>query len=238
MSTLATTLQNWADKQMREVTEGVRPPARIVLTSEGVTWERWEPVMGLDPAEWTRATESYLDALADELPKRKVQLTFSAEDATGATLSTFLRTITGRNQAAADLGTQAGAKALADGIASIAKTTDAVLLTARNMMEFMGDQIRKREEDLSLREKDLREAHALIAMIQKIEAEEGTASNPVAGALAKHIDDAAPMALQAVSYWLQKRQDELTEKAKAAAKTAVAVVTNPAGSPAPTNGSH
>lgn len=232
MTTHASGLQLWAEKQMREVTEGVKPARRIVLTSESMTWEKWEPVLGLDPVQWTREVEQFLDVMCEELPKRKVQLTFTAEDETGATLATHLRTVTGRNQAAADLGTQAGAKALADGIASIAKTCDAVLVTARNMMEFQSAQLSKREEDLQRREEDLRKAHELIAMIQKIEAEDGLTSNPVAEALAGHINEGAPIALQAIQYWLSKRGEEAA--AANAAKTAINTTT--AAAAAATNG--
>lgn len=223
-------LTAWADKQMREVTEGVRPCRRISLTSDGITWEKWEPVIGVDPAEWTKGVEEYLNAICDELPARKVQLTFTAEDETGATLATFLRTVTGRNKAAADLGTQAGAKALADGVASIVKTVDAALATARNMMEFMAEQLKTREQDLVTRNDELRKAHELIAMIQKIETEEGAGTNPVATALVQHVNEAAPVALQALQYWLEKRHTEMAAlgKIKSAAQPPNAAAAAPA----------
>jgi hypothetical protein len=235
MTTQVSALHIWAEKQMREVTEGVRPCSRIVLTSDNITWEKWEPVIGLDPAQWCAEAEALLNALAEELPKRRVQMTFTAEDTTGATLATHLRSVQGKNQQAADLGTQAGAKALADGIASIAKTCEATLGIARNMMEFQASQLSRAEDDLKTRGEELRKAHELLAMIQKIEIEEGVGANPVGDALAAHVNEAAPLALQAIQYWLEKRQADL--KIAAAKPAAAAVVKTPiAAAAAPTNG--
>jgi hypothetical protein len=225
-----TALEIWAEKQMKEVTDGVRPCARIVLTSDNITWEKWEPIVGLDPKQWCAEAEALLNALAEELPKRRVQMTFTAEDMTGATLATHLRSVQGKNQQAADLGTQAGAKALADGIASIQKTAEATLNMAREMMQFQADQMKRLEGDLVQRGDELRKAHELLAMIQKIEIEEGITQNPVGEALAAHVNEAAPLALQAIQYWLEKRQAELVA---AAAKKAPKPM---AAAAAPTNG--
>ena len=214
----------WAEKVMREVEEGGRCAKRITLTGDGHTYETWEPVMGLEPAKWCQDAETLVAMLTEELPAKRIQLVFTAETEGGAVLSTHLKTVTGRNKNAADLGTQAGAKALADSIASVAKTTDFVLQMAQRMMEFQAKMLEAREGELAKRDSDLRDAHALIAMVQKIEIEEGLQGNAVSSMLIEQLKEAAPLGLQLVQHLLEKNQ--------AAKAAAAAVAKGPAAAPA------
>jgi hypothetical protein len=208
------------DKLVREVTEGMPVPRRVRLMSEGTVFETWEPIhgIGLEPELWAKDAETLIQALIPELPKRRVQLTFVAEDSAGATLSTLLRTVTGQNANAQDLGTQNGAKALADAIASVAKTTDFVGEMARKMLEYQAGQIEKLNGQLN-------EAHELFMAIKRAELETNENENVASRLLVEQFQQAAPMLLQLVEHWISK-----PAKSNVAGTTIVPAVANGAPS--------
>lgn len=184
------------DKLVREITEGMPVPRRVRLMCDGTVFETWEPIhaVGIEPEQWAKDAELLIQALIPELPKRRIQLTFVAEDSAGGTLATLPRTVTGQNQNAQDLGTQNGAKALADAIASVAKTADAVLETARKMLDFQSHQIESRD-------KQLLEAHELFMAIRKVELEAGEQENAVGKIMSEQLQQAAPLLLTLVEHW-------------------------------------
>jgi len=189
-------LATFMEKLLREVTEGLPVPRRVRLMCEGTVFESWEPLQGMniDPDSWAKDAETLVQALIPELPKRRVQLSFVAEDSAGATLATLLRTVTGQNASAQDLGTQNGAKALADALASVAKTTDATLEQARRMMDFQASIIEKQNTTLF-------EFHELFMAIKKAEldaTEEGSAVTRIMG---EQLQQAAPILMELVQHW-------------------------------------
>jgi len=189
-------LQIFMEKLLREVTEGQPAPRKVRLIGEGTTFETWEPLqgMGIEPEVWARDAESLVQALLPELPKRRVQLSFIAEDNQGATLQTLLRTVTGQNPNAQDLGTQNGAKALADAIASVAKTMDATLETARKIMEFQSLQLEKAHDNLA-------EAHEMFMAIRKVELEGDQQDNAASRIMVEQLQQAAPSLLAIIQHW-------------------------------------
>lgn len=189
-------LQIWCEKLKREVTEGV-PLARkirLMTAGEGTVWEEWQPISELDPVQWAADAEALVSALIPELPKRRVQLVFVAEDVAGATVANLPRTVQGQNQSAQDLGTQNGAKALADAIASLAKTTDAVLETARKLMTFQADQ-------LEAAHKHLDGAHELFMAIRKVELESGEQENAASKIMMEQVQQAMPVLMTLFQHW-------------------------------------
>lgn len=186
------------DKLVREVTEGMQAARRVRLMCEGTVFETWEPIqgVGLEPEVWARDAETLIQALIPELPKRRVQLTFVAEDSAGASLATMLRTVTGQNASAQDLGTQNGAKALADAIASVAKTADAVLESARKMLDFQSSQ-------LELKDKQLAECHELFMAIKKVELEAGEQENAVTKIMGEQLQQAMPLLMTLAEHWVK-----------------------------------
>lgn len=184
------------DKLTREVTEGMQAARRVRLMCEGTVFETWEPIqgVGLDADAWARDAETLVQALLPELPKRRVQLTFVAEDSVGASLATVLRTVTGQNASAQDLGTQNGAKALADAIAGVAKTMDSVLESARKMLEFQSAQLEKKDQQLA-------ECHELFMAIKKVELESGEQENAVGRIMTEQVQQALPLIMQLVEHW-------------------------------------
>lgn len=189
-------LQQWCDKLKREVTEGVPMASRIRLMTagEGTVWETWEITRELDVAQWATDAETLISALVLELPKRRMQLVFTAEDVAGATVANLVRSVTGQNANAQDLGTQNGAKALADAIASLAKTTDAVLETARKMMQFQADQLEKAHGFVS-------DAHEVLMAIKKAELETEVQESAASRIMMEQVSQAAPMLMQVLQHW-------------------------------------
>lgn len=208
-------LATFMEKLTREVTEGMQAPRRVRLMCEGTVFETWEPIqgVGLDPDAWGRDAETLVQALLPELPKRRVQLTFVAEDSAGASMATLLRTVTGQNPSAQDLGTQNGAKALADAIASVAKTSDAVLESARKMLEFQANMIEKKDAQLA-------ECHELFMALKKVELESGEQENAVGRIMTEQVQQALPLLLQLAEHWVK------TPSTKTTNGSAVAVVAN------------
>lgn len=186
------------EKLTREVTEGMQAPRRVRLMCEGTVFETWEPIVGvgLDPDAWARDAETLVQALLPELPKRRVQLTFVAEDSAGASMGTLLRTVTGQNPSAQDLGTQNGAKALADAIAGVAKTMDAVLESARKMLEFQSVQLDRKDQQLA-------ECHELFVAIKKVELESGEQENAVGRIMTEQVQQALPLLMQLAEHWMK-----------------------------------
>ena len=191
-------LLSFMEKLSHEVTEGQAVARRVRLMSEGTVFETWEPVLGIDANEWAKDAETLIQALLTELPKRRVQLTFVAEDSAGATIGTHMRTVTGSNPSAQDLGTQNGAKALADSIASVAKTLDSVGEQARRMMDFQAGIIEKQNHQLfeyhelfmAIKKAELENVEEESA-VKKIVGEQLTQAMPILGELAKHLIEKA-----------------------------------------------
>lgn len=204
------------DKLVHEVEAGQASARRVRLMCEGTTFETWEPIQGVDmnPTQWGDDVETLVGALLAELPKRRVQLTFVAEDTTGATLATLLHTVTGQNASAQDLGTQNGAKALADSIASVAKTVEAVGETARKMMDWQNHVIETQN-------KTLFEYHELFMAIRKAELETEESQGAVAKVMTEQLTQAAPLMMQLLQHWATA-----PKKTPAAAAVAAAVTTN------------
>lgn len=209
------------EKLTREITEGMPVPRRVRLMSEGTVFETWEPIhgAGLEAEQWAKDAETLVQALIPELPKRRVQLTFVAEDSSGATLATLPRTVTGQNPNAQDLGTQNGAKALADAIASVAKTMDHTLETARKMMEFQSAQLEKAHTQLT-------EAHELFMAIKKAELESNEQESAASRIMLEQVQQAAPLVMQLIQHWATTPPPKSIATAANAAAQAAAAATN------------
>lgn len=178
------------EKLVHEVTEGQQCARRVRLMCEGTVFETWEPIQGgnIDPEVWGNDAETLIQALLPELPKRRLQLSIIAEDGAGASMATLLHTVTGQNASAQDLGTQNGAKALADGIASVAKTADAVLDSARRMLDYQQTIIDKQNQQLF-------DYHELFMAVKKADLDDQEQGNAVTKIIGEQVKDAAPMLL-------------------------------------------
>jgi len=205
------------EKLTREVTEGMPAARRVRLMSEGTVFETWEPIqgIGLEPEQWAKDAETLIQALVPELPKRRVQLIFVAEDSAGGTITTLPRTVTGQNASAQDLGTQNGAKALADAIASVGKTMDTTLETARKIMEFQQATIEQQASQLS-------DAHELFMAIRKAELESTDQENVAGRIIMEQVQSAAPLLMTLLENWATRTPPTKTAAAQVTAAATAA----------------
>jgi len=189
-------LQQWCEKLKREVTEGAAMARRIrlMIVGEGTVFETWEPVSELDPAQFASDAEQLIAALIVELPKRRVQLVFQAEDAGGATVANVLRTVTGQNAQAQDLGTQNGAKALADAMTAVGKLMEHTLQQASKMLEMQAARIDKQDETLG-------DFHDLFMAIRKAELETTEQESAASKIMMEQVSQAGPMLMAMLQHW-------------------------------------
>lgn len=189
-------LQTWLEKLKKEVTDGAPMARRVRLCTvgDGTIWQQWEPLSELDAAQWAQEAEALLAGLKTELPKRRVQLVFQAEDHGGATISNLIRSVTGENPQAQDLGTANGPKALADAMVSIQKLMDATLESARKWTQFQTEHNEKLQDQLS-------EYHELFMSIKKVELESEEQGSAVNKIMLEQVQSAAPMLMQLLQHW-------------------------------------
>ncbi len=189
-------LQMWCEKLKREVTEGAALARRIrlMIVGEGVVFETWEPVAELDSAQFASDAEQLIAALLIELPKRRVQLVFQAEDAGGATVANVLRTVTGQNAQAQDLGTQNGAKALADAMTAVGKLMEHTLQQASKMLEMQAARIDKQDETVA-------DFHEFFMAIRKAELEHTEQESAASKIMMEQVSQAGPMLMAMIQHW-------------------------------------
>jgi hypothetical protein len=216
-----TQLGVFMEKLLREVQEGQACARRVRLICEGTTFETWEPIqaVGIDAEVWARDAETLVQALLAELPKRRVQLSFIAEDSAGATLATVLRTVTGQNPNAQDLGTQNGAKALADAIASVAKTTDFVGEMARKMLDYQAGVIDRQNAQLF-------EYHELFMAVKKAELEQEEQGSAAGKIMTEQLTQAAPLLMQLLEHVITSKAAPRATSIGGAVASVVSPVTN------------
>lgn len=189
-------LQQWCEKLKREVTEGAPMARRIrlMIVGEGTVFETWEPVSELEPAQFASDAEQLIAALMVELPKRRVQLVFQAEDAGGATVANVLRTVTGQNAQAQDLGTQNGAKALADAMTAVGKLMEHTLQQASKMLEMQAARIDKQDETVA-------DFHEFFMAIRKAELETTEQESAASKIMMEQVQQAGPIIMSLVQHW-------------------------------------
>jgi hypothetical protein len=208
-------LQTWFEKLKREVTEGVPAAKRVRLMTvgEGTIFDTWEPVSEIDAAQWASDAESLIQMLLPELPKRRVQLIFVAEDHVGASVSNLIRSVSGTNPNAQDLGTQNGAKALADAMTAVGKLQEATLAQAHKMMEFQAQQLEKAQEAIA-------DAHEFFMAIRKAELDHTEQESAASRIMMEQVSQAGPMLMTMLQHWATNPKQGLSGVAAAAANAA------------------
>ena len=168
---------------------------RLMTGGEAQIWHTWEPVAELDPAQFAEEAESLVSALVLELPKRRVQLVFCAEDHGGGSVSQVLRSVTGQNAAAQDLGTQNGAKALADAMTAVGKLMESTLAQAMKMMDFQAQRIESQDETLH-------EFHELFMAVRKAELETTEQESAAGKMFMEQAQQLAPAVMSMFQHWM------------------------------------
>jgi hypothetical protein len=213
---MSSSLQQWAERWINVVTEGGTTASRIVLTSEGQKWETWERPF-TKPEDWAREAEALMSTLCEELPARKIQLMFTAEEAAGGILAQFPKSIIGKNKAAAEIGSQAGAKALSDALAACATTMDAILKSAAQWVTTMAVRTDADSEEI-------RALHDLLRAKREEEALATEQDSAVKTILVEQLKGLGPLISSGAELWMEKKKSELAKKAPSAVASAVEAV--------------
>lgn len=213
---MSSTLQQWAEKWINVVSEGGTMAKRITLTSEGQKWETWEHPFP-KPEDWAREAEAMLSNLCEELPTRKITMMFTAEEAAGGILSQMPKSILGKNKAASEIGSQAGAKALSDALAACATTMDAILKSAA---QWVGVMATRTENDAE----EIRALHDLLRAHREQEAVAEEQEGAVKTIIVEQLKGLGPLLTAGAELWMEKKKTELAKKAPSAVANAVEVV--------------
>jgi hypothetical protein len=215
-------LRAFAEKWMREITDGEPVPRRIKLTFEGTLFETWEPIIKQDPEQWCNEVETLIVPWLEELPKRRCQLYFTVEDQHGAVLATLIRSEQGKNATLQDLGTNNGAKALADSMASIQKTVEATLKMSRDMLEFSMGELTKAHERLNKQVDQNQQWAELFQKLQQAELEGAEQENALTKVLSEEVGKSMPMLMQLAQHFALRGMGNAGKGSMAAAAAAAA----------------
>jgi hypothetical protein len=216
----------WAERTLKTVEENGHAIARVKLMSvEGNAWETWEAPFPA-PADFVRELETVTAALAEEWPKKKIQVLLVAEDTGGTVHSQCPYSVWGKNQSAhGALFSNDGSRALAEGMDQIVRTQERVLASANT-------QLRIQQE---FAEKLMQQNHELLDYIRvskEREALEAAQNNQVTNMLGDAFKEHLPLLLDVVQKLSAKSGGSTAGKilngAKAAAKVA-AEITPPVG---------
>jgi hypothetical protein len=210
----------FAEKWMREIETDAPVARRIKLAFEGTLFETWEPIIKQDPAAWCSEVETLIVSWQEELPKRRCQLTFTVEDQHGAVLATLIRSEQGKNATMQDLGTNNGAKALADAMASIQKTAEATMKMCRDACEFYSSELSKAHDRLNKQVDQNQEWAELFQALQKAEVEGHEQENALTKVLTEEVGKSMPMLVQLAQHWALSARNGKGPLAAAAAAAA------------------
>lgn len=201
-------LEQWAPRALDQSIEN--PSKTIQLASDGLIWETWAtPFPPVD--EWLSQARAVMAAFAEECPKKRVPLLFTALNAAGEISTQCPSSVMGKNaQADAMVGAGGGtAKAFADAMVGIVATMNAVNKAAKEMVENVTAANRALTEQIvDLRE--FAEATQDAALAEK--KSEGTMNE----FLVQQLKDASPLALEALGMFLEShKQKTIVGAAKA-----------------------
>ena len=202
-------IEQWAPRALDQTIEN--PSKTIQLAAEGVIFETWSsPFPSVD--EWLNQARAVMASIAEESPKNKrVPLLFTAVGSVTNEITTQSATsVTGKNAAAdAMIGAGGGtAKAFADAMIGIVATMNAVNKAAKEMVENVTAANRALTEQIV----DLREYAQAVqdqALVDK--KSDGTMNE----FLVQQLKDASPLALEALSLFLESHKTKASTAAKA-----------------------
>lgn len=154
-------LEKWAERYLKEVTEQGESTARLRLaTTDGTTWGTWEQPFG-SPAAVASEIETTVIELVEEWPCQSVQVLVIAEDEKGLARAQWTRTVRGKNKQASTFSGQG--KALTDAMSANAVTMQKILDTANVQLDSC-------TKTLEAQQQALHEAYRYIQLINEKQA--------------------------------------------------------------------
>ena len=196
-------LEQWAPRALDQSIENASKT--IQLTTDGMICETWAlPFPALE--QFLTEARAVMASVAGESPKgKRVPLMFTAVGADGQITSQCASSVTGTNaQADAMVGAGGGtAKAFADAMIGIVATMNAVNKAAKEMVENVTAANRALTEQIV----DLREYAVEVQNAQLVEKKSAEGMNEF---LTQQLKDATPLALEALSMFLESQKKTLT----------------------------
>lgn len=198
-------LEQWAPRALDQSIEN--PTKTIQLASDGLIWETWSapfPELGA----FLEQAKAVMASFSEECPKKRVPLLFTALGAGGEILTQCPSSIMGKNaQADAMVGAGGGtAKAFADAMVGIVATMNAVNKAAKEMVENVTAANRALTEQIV----DLRE---FAEATQDAALADKKSSGDMNEFLVQQLKDASPLALEALSMFLESKKTPSVVKA-------------------------
>ncbi len=203
-------LEQWAPRALDQSLPD--PTKTIQLTADGRVFETWG--LPFPPVEeWVTAARAVMASIAYESPKNKrVELLFSCIGANSNELTTTCPTSVMGKNANADSMIGAGggtAKAFADAMIGIVATMNAVNKAAKEMVE----NVTTANAALTQQIVDLREYAEAVQDQRLIEKKSESTTNEW---LMQQLKDASPLALEALSLFLESHKKSTSAVTKAA----------------------
>lgn len=211
-------LRDWAPRVL--AADDTNPTKTIQLSADGTIWETWTAPFP-DGAEFISTAEAVIAAFAEECPKRRIPLLFTAVAGDGAIKSQCPGSVQGKNaQADALAGSGNGAaKAFADAMTGITAVMNATLKAAQQMVE----NVTAANTALTQQIVDQQE---YIKAKQDAEIVEKQADSGMNAFFVEQLKSASPLALEALDLFLQSQKKTPAATIAKAAVTGINQVTN------------
>ncbi|HEY2405589.1 MAG TPA: hypothetical protein VGI10_06290 [Polyangiaceae bacterium] len=206
--------EDWIPRLIAAAPDDANPTKKIELSADGVPFESW--TAPFPPADdLVNVAKAVISAIADESPKRRVSLLFTAMGADSQIKAQCPSSIQGRNaQADALAGSGGGAaKAFSEAMTAQASLMNTMLKSAENMVTY----VTKVNESLTEQVCDLRDYQKAKQDLELLE--KGNESG-VSEFIMQQLKDASPLALEAFGLLLESQKKSI---AGAAQKVAAAV---------------
>jgi len=130
-------LTRWAERALREVSEEGDCVERIrLLSTDGAAWETWTRPFS-QPEQWVEDAERVVNDLVQDWPAVDIQLLFVAENRAGLVVSQCTKRTRGRQKGAQNGVFGGPSNALAESMASQARTTERILATANTQLDVL-----------------------------------------------------------------------------------------------------
>ena len=187
-------------------------PKMIQFSADGTVWETWTPPY--DPDALLTTIKAVISSVADESPKRRIPLLFTAFAEDGTIWSQCPSSVMGRNaQADAIAGSGGGAaKAFSEAMTGQASLMNTMLKAAENLVVY----VTKVNESLTEQVCDLRDYQKAK---QDLELLEQGANSGMSEFVMQQLKDASPLALEAASLFLESHKKSIAERSANAVKT-------------------
>lgn len=216
-------LDDWAQRTIARIPspkegEAIDPAAIVTITlaAEGAVLESWAAPFP-DVAEWLNEAKAVIASYADEWPKRRVPLLFTACTASGDIKTQCPTSVQGKNanaDAALIGGGASAPKAFADAMTGLSQLQVSILKAAKDMIDTQQAIIKQKDEQI----------HAFAEYFrvkQEVEATEAKQSSDASGYILEQVKAVLPLGLEAASVFVEERKQALSAKAASVAVAAV-----------------